>query len=43
LTLHFAPRFLAIILVIAMAGAWLGARMESYVRDSAAAMVTTLE
>jgi flagellar biosynthesis protein FliQ len=43
LTLHFVPRFLVLILVIAVTGAWIGSRMTSYVRDSAAAMVTTLE
>jgi flagellar biosynthetic protein FliQ len=43
LTLHFVPRLLALMLVIAIAGAWAGSRMTAYVRDSAAAMVTTLE
>jgi flagellar biosynthesis protein FliQ len=43
LTMHFVPRLLAIMLVIAMAGAWIGGRMTDYVRNSAAAMVTTLE
>ena len=43
LTMHFVPRLLAIMLVIAMAGAWVGGRMTDYVRNSAAAMVSTLE
>lgn len=43
MTLHFVPRLLAVMLLIALAGAWLGGRMTDYVRDSAAAMVTTLE
>ena len=43
LTLHFVPRLLAVMLMIAVAGAWIGSRMTNYVRDSAAAMVTTLE
>jgi flagellar biosynthetic protein FliQ len=43
LTMHFVPRLLAIMLVIAVAGAWVGGRMTDYVRNSAAAMVTTLE
>lgn len=43
LTLHFVPRLLAVMLMIAVAGAWIGMRMTGYVRDSAAAMVTTLE
>lgn len=43
LTLHFVPRFLVLMLVIAIAGTWVGTRMTSYVRDSAAAMVTTME
>jgi len=43
LTMHFVPRLLAIMLVIAVAGAWVGGRMTDYVRDAAAAMVTTLE
>jgi flagellar biosynthetic protein FliP len=43
MTLHFVPRLLAVTVVIALAGAWIGSRMTSYVRDSAAAMVTTLD
>lgn len=43
MTLHFVPRFLAIMLVIALAGAWMSTRMVNYVRYSAAAMVTSLE
>jgi flagellar biosynthesis protein FliQ len=43
LTLHFVPRLLAVMLMIAVVGAWIGSRMTGYVRDSAAAMVTTLE
>ena len=43
LTLNFVPRFIILILVIAVTGAWIGSRMTGYVRDSAAAMVTTLE
>ncbi|HXE16615.1 MAG TPA: flagellar biosynthetic protein FliQ [Stellaceae bacterium] len=43
LTLHFVPRLLAVMLVIAVAGAWFGAKMTGFARESAAAMVTTLE
>lgn len=43
LTLHFVPRLIVVMLVIAMAGTWIGAHMLNYVRDSASAMVTTLE
>lgn len=43
LTLHFVPRFLAVILLIAIAGSWMGARMAGYFRNSAVAAVTTLE
>jgi flagellar biosynthesis protein FliQ len=43
LTLHFVPRIFAVILVIAIAGSWMGARMEGYFRDAASAAVTTLE
>ena len=43
MTLHFVPRLLAVMLMIAIAGSWIGARMIGYVQDSAAAMVTTLE
>jgi flagellar biosynthetic protein FliQ len=43
MTLHFVPRFLAVMFVIALAGAWMSTQMTNYVRDSAIAMVTTLE
>jgi flagellar biosynthesis protein FliQ len=43
LTLHFVPRMLAIMLVLAVAGTWMAARMASYVRNSAIEMVTDLE
>jgi len=43
LTLHFVPRLLAMILVLAIAGTWMGARMVAYVQGSAIAMVTNLE
>lgn len=43
LTLHFVPRLLAVMLVIAIAGAWVGAKMTGFARKSAVAMVTALE
>ncbi|HEX4112997.1 MAG TPA: flagellar biosynthetic protein FliQ [Stellaceae bacterium] len=43
MTMHFVPRLLAVMLMIVLAGAWIGSRMTDYVRDSATAMVTTLE
>ncbi|HEY7992364.1 MAG TPA: flagellar biosynthetic protein FliQ [Stellaceae bacterium] len=43
LTLHFVPRLLAVMLVIAIAGAWVGAKMTGFARESAVAMVTALE
>jgi flagellar biosynthetic protein FliQ len=43
MTLHFVPRLLAVMFMIVFAGAWIGSRMTNYVRDSAAAMVTTLD
>lgn len=43
LTLHFVPRFLAVMLVLAIAGTWMGVRMADYVRQSAIEMATTLE
>lgn len=43
MTLHFVPRLLAVMFMIALAGAWIGSRMTGYVRDSATAMVTTLD
>jgi flagellar biosynthetic protein FliQ len=43
MTLHFVPRFLAVMFVVALAGAWMSTRMTNYVRASAVAMVTTLE
>ena len=43
LTLHFVPRLLAMVLLLAIAGTWMGVRMANYVRNSAIEMVTTLE
>ena len=43
LTLHFVPRLLAVMLVIAVAGVWVGSKLTAFARESAVAMVTTLE
>ncbi|MGH7073000.1 MAG: flagellar biosynthetic protein FliQ [Stellaceae bacterium] len=43
LTLHFVPRMLAIMLILAVAGGWMGERMTNYIRNSAAQMVSNLE
>jgi flagellar biosynthetic protein FliQ len=43
MTLHFVPRFLAVVLMIAVLGAWMANRMSGYVHESAAAMVSSLE
>jgi len=43
LTLHFVPRFLAVALMIALAGSWVGTRMMGFIQDSAIQMVTNLD
>ncbi|HEY5208133.1 MAG TPA: flagellar biosynthetic protein FliQ [Stellaceae bacterium] len=43
MTLHFVPRLLAVMLMIALAGTWVGSRMTNYFREAAAQMVTTLQ
>jgi flagellar biosynthesis protein FliQ len=43
LTLHFVPRLIAVMLMLAIAGTWMGVRMAGYVRNSAIEMVTGLE
>ena len=38
LTLSFAPRFFAVLLVLFLAASWAGARMTAYLEHSAVAM-----
>jgi flagellar biosynthesis protein FliQ len=40
MTLHFVPRFVAALLVIALTGSWIGARMIGYFEDQAVQIAT---